>query len=162
MISNVIAIAALFTLASCGGNLECKKSIGGVTCESLSAAYQHRYDDQAGQSGKKDKGAHPAKDAVSGEIVRHLALDQDMPVRIPPKVIRIWIAPWEDQDGDLHQSGLIFSEITDKRGRWLFGEKAAASSNPIFYPLTSPAAPPEKGAPDKPPVKSGGQRLNFK
>ena len=43
-----------------------------------------------------------------------------MPILKPAHAIRIWIAPWEDQKGDLHMPGYIFTEITPRR--WSFGE----------------------------------------
>src|SRR5690606_36032964 len=29
-----------------------------------------------------------------------------IPLRTPARVVRIWIAPWEDEQGDLHMPGL--------------------------------------------------------
>jgi conjugal transfer pilus assembly protein TraV len=132
----------VFLLSSCGGHLSCKNSVGGVTCESLTTAYEHRYDvvGQAGGTDDAGKDAAPHEEnRPSTEIVKRLALDNSLPVRIPPKIIRIWIAPWEDADGDLHQPGYIFSEINDRRGRWIFGEKETSSSQPMLYPLNEPS-----------------------
>jgi conjugal transfer pilus assembly protein TraV len=129
-------------LSSCGGHLSCKNSVGGVTCESLTTAYEHRYDTPGRTEGtdeSKEKKAHHEEERSSTEIVKRLALDKSLPVRIPPKIIRIWIAPWEDADGDLHQPGYIFSEINDRRGRWIFGEKETSSSQPMLYPLNEPS-----------------------
>jgi len=78
------------------------------------------------------------------EIVRRLGLDERKPVRIPPKIIRVWIAPWEDSDGDLHQPGYIYSEIMDRRGRWLFGEREAPTFQPLLTPMETPQRPPEQ------------------
>jgi len=130
-------------LSSCGGHLSCKNSVGGVTCESLTTAYEHRYDTPGPAEGadeSKEKEAHHEQERPSTQIVKRLALDKNLPVRIPPKIIRIWIAPWEDADGDLHQPGYIFSEINDRRGRWIFGEKETSSSQPMLYPLNEPSA----------------------
>jgi conjugal transfer pilus assembly protein TraV len=69
------------------------------------------------------------------EIVKNMDYRGKLPVRVAPKVIRIWIAPWEDSDGDLNQPGYVFSEINDKRGRWLFGEKETTSSQPMLKPV---------------------------
>jgi conjugal transfer pilus assembly protein TraV len=131
----------LILLSSCGGHLSCKNSVGGVTCESLTTAYEHRYDTPGpgeGTDEAKEKEVHHEQNGPSTEIVKRLALDNSVPLRIPPKIIRIWIAPWEDADGDLHQPGYIFSEINDRRGRWIFGEKETSSSQPMLYPLNEP------------------------
>ena len=36
--------------------------------------------------------------------------------RLPAKVMRIWIAPWEDSRGDLHAPGYLYTEIEPRRG----------------------------------------------
>lgn len=42
-------------------------------------------------------------------------------LRTPAKVITIWIAPWEDQNGSLHSELVVFREIEPRR--WVIGEK---------------------------------------
>ncbi len=37
-------------------------------------------------------------------------------LRQPETVMRIWIAPYEDQDGNYHQPGMLYSVV--KPGRW--------------------------------------------
>ena len=34
--------------------------------------------------------------------------------------MRIWLAPWEDLEGDLHVSGYIYTEIEPRR--WVIAE----------------------------------------
>lgn len=67
-----------------------------------------------------------------------IALERPMPIRSQAKVMRIWIAPWEDQHGDLHASGLVFTEIEPRR--WNLGERMVAKA-PVITPLqvTSPS-----------------------
>ena len=38
-----------------------------------------------------------------------------VPRRAPARVMRIWIAPWEDSRGDLHAPGYIYTEIEPRR-----------------------------------------------
>jgi conjugal transfer pilus assembly protein TraV len=140
----------LFT--ACGPKFSCKNTISGTSCESLTEVYEHRHDvkkDKQDEIKKKKDVPSPAVPDKNGkkiekvepsvseevDIVRKLAYSENKPIRVPPKVIRIWISPWEDADGDLHQPELIFSEISDKRGRWLFGEKETAVLQPTFFPL---------------------------
>lgn len=42
-----------------------------------------------------------------------------LPIRTAPKVMRIWIAPWEDDNGDLIGNGLVYTEIEQRR--WNIG-----------------------------------------
>jgi len=38
-------------------------------------------------------------------------------IRSDPTLIRIWIAPWEDTDGDLHSDSYVYLQVDS--GRWL-------------------------------------------
>jgi len=38
-----------------------------------------------------------------------------VPRRAPARVMRIWIAPWEDSRGDLHAPGYLYTEIEPRR-----------------------------------------------
>jgi len=42
-----------------------------------------------------------------------------IPLRTPARVLRIWIAPWEDDGGDLHMPGLVYTEVESRR--WQVG-----------------------------------------
>jgi conjugal transfer pilus assembly protein TraV len=39
------------------------------------------------------------------------------PIRIPPKELRVWLAPNEDADGDLHDQRYVYLVVND--GRWV-------------------------------------------
>lgn len=45
--------------------------------------------------------------------------ENPVPYRRPAVVMRIWIAPWEDDIGDLHMPGTIFTEVEGRR--WQVG-----------------------------------------
>ncbi|NVZ11513.1 type IV conjugative transfer system lipoprotein TraV [Allochromatium humboldtianum] len=42
------------------------------------------------------------------------------PIREPAQVARIWIAPWIDQNDNLHANGYVFTEVQSQS--WSFGE----------------------------------------
>ena len=46
--------------------------------------------------------------------------------------MRIWIAPWEDADGDLNVSGYVYTELEPRR--WMIG-KPAPTLRPVMTPL---------------------------
>ena len=48
--------------------------------------------------------------------------DKPIPIRTPATVMRIWVAPWEDTDGDLNASGYIYTEIMPRR--WVITDGA--------------------------------------
>lgn len=72
-------------------------------------------------------------DVVSNYVSPRLP-DRPVPVRTPAEVMRIWIAPWEDDDGDLIVTGHLYTEIEPRR--WVLGE-TTSSSQPSLKPLQS-------------------------
>jgi conjugal transfer pilus assembly protein TraV len=52
------------------------------------------------------------------------SINQPMPIRTQAAVMRIWMAPWEDDDGDLHADGYLYTEVEGRR--WNLGERADA------------------------------------
>jgi conjugal transfer pilus assembly protein TraV len=67
-----------------------------------------------------------------------------VPLRTPSRVLRVWIAPWEDTSGRLHVPGYTYAEIEPRR--WSIGE-AAATGGLQLKPLTQPPPPPETPTP---------------
>ena len=61
-----------------------------------------------------------------------------LPLRTPAKVLRVWIAPWEDDAGRLHVPGYTYAEIEPRR--WSIGgsETSAAAR---LQPLPAPSHP---------------------
>lgn len=45
-----------------------------------------------------------------------LAATANRPARVPEKLLAVWIAPYQDQDGDLHEGHMIW--VTVERARW--------------------------------------------
>lgn len=54
------------------------------------------------------------------------AITQPLPVLEPARVIRIYIKPWIDEQGDLHIPGLLFTEITPRK--WSFGAEESLNT----------------------------------
>jgi conjugal transfer pilus assembly protein TraV len=44
-----------------------------------------------------------------------------LPLRTPPEILRIWIAPWEDSSGALHSGSYIYLVVDS--GKWILGTK---------------------------------------
>jgi len=70
-------------------------------------------------------------------------IDDPTPIRTPSQVMRIWIAPWEDADGDLMVSNYVYTELEPRR--WMIG-KAASTASSSLIPLQVEQRPPEKRA----------------
>lgn len=65
-------------------------------------------------------------------------------IRTEPTIIRIWIAPWEDADGDLNDQGYVYLQID--AGRWLI-EHNREQIRRTFAPAQAGAAPSRPGRP---------------
>ncbi|WNB74059.1 TraV family lipoprotein [Methylomonas koyamae] len=68
-------------------------------------------------------------------------IEDPTPIRTPSQVMRIWIAPWEDADGDLMVSNYVYTELEPRR--WMIG-KAAPTASSSLIPLQIEQRPPEK------------------
>jgi len=76
-----------------------------------------------------------------------------IPLRVPAQVMRIWLAPWEDERGDLHASGYVFTEIAPRT--WSLAAGPDQRSTAWLTPLQVEARAnpnPEGQAPSRAPV----------
>ena len=53
--------------------------------------------------------------AFAPPMASQWAVQQENPLRQPARVLRVWIAPWEDAQGNLHGGGYVYSEIEQRR-----------------------------------------------
>jgi conjugal transfer pilus assembly protein TraV len=88
-------------------------------------------------------------------------IDDPTPIRTPSQVMRIWIAPWEDAEGDLMVSNYVYTELEPRR--WMIG-KAAPTASVSLIPLQVEQRPPEKRSSvdtveDESPVNRLGKQL---
>jgi conjugal transfer pilus assembly protein TraV len=68
-------------------------------------------------------------------------------LRSNPRVLRLWIAPWEDADGDLHEEALV--HVVVDPGRWLV-EHLRPARRPRMVGVAPPAAPLPTPSTDRP------------
>jgi len=100
-----------------GGTKFACKAPEGVSCASLSGVYANAVANNLPALRKEGKGeASAGAPAKAGEIIGRAPSSGD-PIRTRPKVLRLWIAPWEDNEGDLHDQSYIYV-VTDP-GRWV-------------------------------------------
>lgn len=72
------------------------------------------------------------RDTVIDNYVAPRLPDRPIPIRTPAEVMRIWVAPWEDVNGDLVTNGYIYTEIEPRR--WVIGQQGAAEPT-VLKPL---------------------------
>lgn len=143
-----VLLASLITISGCTAmgksDFSCSGPTPGVSCLPAAEVYDITNDPElyeavnaaltaAAQSDEE----YDAREIVayvranhkpSIEVTKPMAepVKAPLPVLMPAQVIRIWIAPWPDQKGDLHFPGYIFTEITPRR--WSLGEPALSGA----------------------------------
>ena len=103
------------------------------------AVYQSDLQEDSGPKSKYDKGSSKKNQPTSQaeQMVNLFAKPQfqasssPMPVLEQPKVLRIWVAPWKDENETLNWSSYLFTEITPRR--WNFGDSVMRNT-----PVTAP------------------------
>jgi len=153
--SLVGAVLAAGALAGCGsmsgldaqGSFSCKAPAG-VACQSISGTYanaaqnnlpfQRQHDDPKRNEDRQDSAVQPwfTAERTAKLSPRNMeAPNSGMPIREPPLVLRVWIAPWEDDTGDLHDQSYFYTMVHP--GKWLIEANRSAISNHFrpVYPL---------------------------
>lgn len=128
-------------LSGCAtGNFGCPGMPDGVVCKRPSQVYAMTNEsDRLGGGGggsatsgetcgkscqerkKSQRQAGEASALLRNKLLEPLA--QPLPIREAPQVMRVWVAPYTDQNDDLHWPSFVYTEITKRR--WSIGEEAA-------------------------------------
>jgi conjugal transfer pilus assembly protein TraV len=134
----------------------------GVTCKPMSQVYEESV--LRGATPQKTVAAAAVAGAAEApsraEVSRRArAVDPEtgaVPLRSRPNVMRLWIAPWEDADGDLHEDAWIAVRLDD--GAWNIDHVKQRVRRAYGAAITPPpVAASEKPADAKPasPVPAG-------
>ena len=60
------------------------------------------------------------------------------PLRSQARVLRLWIKPWEDADGDLYDQGYVYVQVDG--GRWMI-DHVQRQIREAYAPLKAPPKP---------------------
>jgi conjugal transfer pilus assembly protein TraV len=179
-LSRVLAISALCAaLTGCGSitgldgtsSYSCKAPEG-VKCDSVSGTYYNALQNNL-PSQRKSSMPAPAGNsapplpshrdallltAASGTTPSRMGTTfQPAPLRAAPRVMRMWIKPWEDADRDLNGESLVYLQVDD--GRWLVDHVQRQAREP-FAPIraaklaTAPSGKADANGPARPPGTS--------
>lgn len=125
----------------------------GVLCSSISGVYANSVagtlpSQQVNHGGEL---RHPAP-ATGGDVYATpsayvKAPASGEPVLSPPRVLRVWIAPWKDQDGDLRDQEYVY--VMWDRGNWQLAhtERQIEHEYAPIRPLTVPGASSKAASP---------------
>ncbi|MFN3958024.1 MAG: type IV conjugative transfer system lipoprotein TraV [Tepidimonas ignava] len=119
------------------------KAPEGVSCASLSGVYANAVADNL-PGLRKDKPA-PTVAQQTPSPIQGRAPSSGEPIRTAPKVLRLWIAPWEDADGDLHDQSYVY--VVANPGRWVIEHNQRRIIDRYRPTFIQPQAPQSKEAP---------------
>lgn len=74
-------------------------------------------------------------DEVINNYVNPNLPDKPVPIRTPAQIMRVWIAPYEDEGGNLHAPGYVYTEIMPRR--WIYPNDPTTANQRIFAPLAA-------------------------
>jgi conjugal transfer pilus assembly protein TraV len=140
------------TLSGLGGaqGYACKAPDGAM-CTSISGVYANTAQ-PAKPPAKTSRSPAPALSGASAAAPAASAGSSSSPLRSPSRVLRLWIAPWEDADGDLHEESLV--HVVVDTGRWLIEHARPARRarlEGVAPPLAPAPAPSSAKVPDDAP-----------
>jgi conjugal transfer pilus assembly protein TraV len=167
------------TLSGLGGegDYACKAPVGSQ-CTSVSGVYANSIHGQPPDSVLPKPAKGPVKKppaatvAASASATTHALPTPASAIRSQPRVLRLWIAPWEDDDGDLHEAAVV--HVLIDTGRWLIERVvpvnrtrlgAVRPPSPSTAPTSGPAstsepAPSAEAGPDRFPPRTRLMRGN--
>jgi len=136
------------TLSGVGGadGYACKAPVGAL-CTSVSGVYANSIEPlpkPATTPAKLSSPAVPAGHEAPSIARGSPAVVPGSSIRSNPRLLRLWIAPWEDADGDLHEAALV--HVIVDTGRWLIEHVRPAPRSRMedVAPPVSPAPSPAK------------------
>ena len=149
----LLPLGACMNMSGLGGDSKYAcKAPEGVACESVSGTYanalHHNLPSQRAwrtsavrqeESGERAPQAttRAASPATAGDAGPGVA---PSPLRSQARVLRLWIKPWEDADGDLYDQGYVYVQVDN--GQWLI-DHVQRQIRDAYAPLK----PPPKSAP---------------
>ena len=98
------------------------KAPDGILCESMTGIYANAQQknlpgQRVNRHGDGDAAPADLSRAKEGNGVLTKPIYSGTPIRSAPRVLRVWFAPWEDSDGDLHDQSYVYLPVDS--GRWL-------------------------------------------
>jgi conjugal transfer pilus assembly protein TraV len=150
------------TLSGVGGadGYACKAPEGAL-CTSVSGVYANSVQGVPKPAKPPEKKSPPAAPAIYGAssiAPGRPAVVSGNSIRSNPRVLRLWIAPWEDADGDLHEEALV--HVVVDTGRWLIEHVRPASRSRVDG-VAPPVTPAQEPSPAKAPSETSQAPTRF-
>ena len=142
------ALSACMNMSGLGGDSKYAcKAPEGVACDSVSGTYANAVHNnlpsqRAQRSAVTEKGESEPSPSTNfaRTIVSTASGNADDgtttgPLRSQARVLRLWIKPWEDADGDLYDQGYVYVQVDN--GQWLI-DHVQRQIRDAYAPLKAP------------------------
>ena len=126
----LLPLSACMNMSGLGGDSKYAcKAPEGVACDSVSGTYanalHHNLPSQQARrspAARQEDSGEPAPPATARAPLSATAGDAapgvtPSPLRSQARILRLWIKPWEDADGDLYDQGYVYVQVDN--GQWL-------------------------------------------
>ena len=163
----LLPLGACMNMSGLGGESKYAcKAPDGVACDSVSGTYANALHNnlpsqQAQRSARRQK--ETSEENASPTVGRPVSLATaklsgmavtPTPLRTQARILRLWIKPWEDADGDLYDQGYVYVQVDN--GQWQI-DHVQRQIRDVYAPLKLPPKPAteaaaEPGASTPPPL----------
>jgi len=163
----LLPLGACMNMSGLGGDSKYAcKAPDGVACDSVSGTYANALHNnlpsqQAQRSARRQK--ETSEENASPTVGRPVSLATaklsgmavtPTPLRTQARILRLWIKPWEDADGDLYDQGYVYVQVDN--GQWQI-DHVQRQIRDVYAPLKLPPKPAteaaaEPGASTPPPL----------
>jgi conjugal transfer pilus assembly protein TraV len=145
LIAAALCVAGCASLSGVGGesHYACPAPQG-VRCGSVTANHlQSLPGDRPGRlaagAASESEQPHAAAEPAPGQTPPAATSDATTPLRSPPRILKLWVAPWADREGVLHDAAFVFVPVD--HGRWLLrhGRPVTRLQDRLVPPSGAPA-----------------------
>ena len=119
------------------------KAPPGIGCSSLSGVYANAVANNLPGSNTVKPTSVYRKSVIEGDKIIGHAPAVGMPVLSAPSVLRVWVAPWEDDHKVLHDQEFLY--VVADPGHWQIAhtQQKIADQYRVFAPAAKPLPPAE-------------------
>lgn len=117
------------------------QSMAGVHANAMAAALPGQQTSQlpGQQAGPVGVSSVPSTALSAGTGLLTMPIQSGTPLRSAPQILRVWFAPWEDSDGNLHDQSYVYLPVDS--GRWVI-EHNHRRIQEAYRPVRAPAEAP--------------------
>ncbi|MDP2881605.1 MAG: type IV conjugative transfer system lipoprotein TraV [Azonexus sp.] len=144
----LLPLGACMTMSGLGGDSKYAcKAPDGVACDSVSGTYANALHNnlpsqQAQRSARRQKEASEESPSLKeGRAISSATANASemtvmpSPLRSQARILRLWIKPWEDADGDLYDQGYVYVQVDN--GQWQI-DHVQRQIRDLYAPLKPP------------------------